>query len=339
MWTENVSLLPYNTFGIQARCKRFAAYHTVAELQDILQALRTTHPNDPILCVGEGSNLLFTTDFPGTVLHSEMKGLAVTDFDEERLLVSAESGWNWDEFVGLCTEKGYYGLENLSYIPGTVGASAVQNIGAYGVEAEQLIHQVHAVEIATGECRTFAHDMLRYGYRQSIFKQEWKGRFVITRVDYLLHKSFQPATAYGSLGKIIAEQHNGETLTAQKLRDIIIHIRREKLPEPAELGSAGSFFMNPVINAEAFAALQRLYPTIPHYVVEGGIKVPAGWLIEQCGWKGKRQGAAGVYDKQALVIVNHGGATGEEIAQLSERICKDVYNKFGIAIHPEVNFI
>ncbi|MBR7028193.1 MAG: UDP-N-acetylmuramate dehydrogenase [Bacteroidaceae bacterium] len=339
MWTENFSLLPYNTFGIQAHCKRFVDYQSVDELREALKQIHHSFPNDPILCVGEGSNLLFTKDFEGTVIHSSMTDYEILPYNDQHALIKAEAGLNWDKFVAICLENKLYGLENLSYIPGTVGASAIQNIGAYGVEAEQYIHRVYAIEIATGELRTFSHDELNYGYRQSIFKQAWKGQFIITHVAYKLSLQFNPQIQYGSLSKVIAESDMSEPLTAQSLRELITKIRRAKLPEPTDLGSAGSFFMNPVVTSEKFQSLQQAYPNIPHYIVVDGVKVPAGWLIEQCGWKGHRQGAAGVYDKQALVLVNHGGATGADIVALSEAICRSVDDKFGIQIKPEVNFI
>lgn len=339
MWIENVSLLPYNTFGIDARCRRFAEYGDVEELRGILAALREKHPGEPVLCVGQGSNLLFTKDYEGTVLHSRMCGIEVTPEGGDAVIVSAESGLDWDGFVAHCVTAGYYGLENLSYIPGTVGASAVQNIGAYGVEAEQYILRVHCIDLKTGEAHVFHHDDCRYGYRQSIFKNEWRGKYAVVRVDFRLSRTFVPHIGYGGLAKEFADGRDTDTLTAQALREVIIRIRRAKLPEPAELGSAGSFFMNPVISAERFAALQEAYPAVPHYEVEGGVKVPAGWLIEQCGWKGRRLGAAGVYEKQALVLVNHGGASGADIVALSDAVRRDVENKYGIKIQPEANFI
>ncbi len=341
MWKENFSLLRYNTFGIEARCKRFAEYDSSEQLRQILQKLRDEYQDESVLCVGQGSNLLFTKDYEGTVLHSRMQQISAAPMSDgsDRSIVSAGSGWDWDSFVEYCVGHGLYGLENLSYIPGTVGASAVQNIGAYGSEVEQFIHRVHCLDIRTGERHTFGHDECRYGYRDSIFKQEWRGRYVVTEVEFLLYNTFVPQTAYGSLAKALAEQAGDEPLTAAGLRNLIISIRKSKLPEPAELGSAGSFFMNPVISREQFAELLKTYPSMPHYDVAQGVKVPAGWLIDQCGWKGRRQGAAGVYEKQALVLVNHGGATGADIVALSDTVRKDVEQKFGIRIRPEVNFI
>ena len=334
MWTENQSLLPYNTFGIDVRCARFAEYDSETRLRAILDALRRDHPGESVLCVGAGSNLLFTRDYPGTVLHSNITRWAADVRDDGTAYVIAGSGWVWDEFVDFCVRNGWYGLENLSYIPGTVGASAVQNIGAYGAEAEQFIERVAAIELATGETRVFTHDELRYAYRQSAFKQELRGRYAVTTVTFRLSTTFRPATGYGSLGREIAARGLEGKLTPQALRQLIIDIRRAKLPEPTELGNGGSFFVNPVISREAFALLQADYPAAPHYDVEGGVKVPAGWLIEQCGWKGRRLGPAGVYERQALVLVNHGGATGADIVALSDAVRDTVRAKFCIEIQP-----
>lgn len=337
MWIDNFSLLKHNTFGIDARCARFSEYASEEELRALILALRERFPQAPVLCVGQGSNLLFTSDFHGTVLHSSMRDVHV--IDDGDVLVTAGSGWVWDDFVAYCVENGWYGLENLSYIPGTVGASAVQNIGAYGVEAEQFITQVRCLDLETGEPRVFSHDDLHYGYRQSAFKQDLKGRYAVTAVTFRLSTTFTPKTSYGSLGKEIAVRGLEKGLTPEALRALIIEIRQSKLPEPSELGNAGSFFMNPVVSQAKFEALQREYPDVPHFSAPNGVKVPAGWLIERCGWKGRRLGAAGVYEKQALVLVNHGGAVGSDIVRLSDAVCADVKAKFGIAIKPEVNFI
>ena len=236
-----------------------------------------------------------------------------------------------------CVSKGYHGLENLSLIPGEAGASAVQNIGAYGVEVESLIEKVETLHVETGALRIFQHDECEYGYRTSIFKQAYKGEFIVTHVQYRLSKAFHPQTSYGALKKLFENRPTPPTAT--EVRNEVIRIRREKLPDPAEIGSAGSFFMNPVISEAQFRLLQSQHPDIPHYPAKGGIKVPAGWLIEQCGWKGKQLGQAGVHPRQALVLVNLGHATGAEIQLLSQEIQKDVATRFNINLHPEVLFL
>ncbi len=340
LWTENASLLPFNTFGLDVRAARLAEYHDINELTHILRELVKAFPAEPLLAVGQGSNLLFRGDYHGTVLHSQMKQISAYEAEDGSVMVRAQSGADWDAFVAHCIASGYYGLENLSLIPGTVGASAVQNIGAYGVEAEQFIETVHAVRISDQSLHHFAHDELAYAYRSSRFKTEWKGQYIVVAVDFRLHTQFQPQIAYGGLAKVLHEDYAAVALTAERLRQIVIDIRRKKLPEPSQIGSAGSFFMNPILTADEFAALQNKYPAVPHYPLpNGGVKVPAAWLIEQAGWKGRRVGRAGVYDKQALVLVNHGGATGDEIVRLSQAIAAEVRAKFGIEIKPEVIFV
>jgi UDP-N-acetylmuramate dehydrogenase len=249
------------------------------------------------------------------------------------------SGEVWDDMVATSIKAGYYGMENLSLIPGDVGASAVQNIGAYGMEAKDLIVSVEAVEIATGQVMTISGKDCGYGYRQSKFKQEWKNRYLITHVTYQLSTSFQPHLDYGNIRQELEKKGITEP-TAQQVRDIIIDIRNAKLPDPKVMGNAGSFFMNPIVPKDKYETLAAQYPTMPHYEVDGNYeKIPAGWMIEQCGWKGKSLGRAGVHDKQALVLVNRGGATGAEIVALCDAIRKDVKTKFDIDIHPEVNIV
>ncbi len=334
------SLLPHNTFGINAICSRFYEYSSESELRDIL-AETAARPDEPLLHIGSGSNLLFTKDFDGSVLHSAIKGLEASCLDDgETVLVRAGAGEDWDCVVGRCTAEGWYGLENLSLIPGEVGASAVQNIGANGSEAADFIEQTEAICLSTGECRTFTNAESRYGYRTSIFKQELRGKYAITHVTYRLSRKFSPNLGYGGLAQELSRQQiSPASLTPENLRNLIIDIRRNKLPDPSETGSAGSFFINPVVSTEKFTVLQEKYPDMPHYTVEHGVKIPAGWLIERCGWKGKNLGPAGVYAKQALVLVNLGGAKGCDIVRLSDAIRKDVSATFGIEIHPEVNFI
>lgn len=332
---HDYSLLSHNTFGIDARCARFVEYATPEELREVLADLRGRSAGLPVFHIGGGSNLLFTADFPGTILHSAITGCEEIGREAGSALVRAGAGEEWDAFVAWCLENGFYGLENLSLIPGEVGASAVQNIGAYGVEAESCIEWVETVDMLTGEARRFCHDECRYAYRSSIFKHELRGRYAVTHVVFRLSLQYVPHTGYGALQHILDGRQPGP----QELRALIIGIRRDKLPDPAETGSAGSFFMNPVVSEEKFADLLRAYPGIPHYPMPGGVKVPAGWLIEQAGWKGKRLGRAGVHPRQALVLVNLGGATGQEVLALSDAVRADVQRMSGIDLHPEVQIL
>lgn len=332
------SLLPHNTFGIDVRCREFVEYASVDELRALLPRLKA---GERWLHIGGGSNLLFTGDFAGIILHSAIMGLETTHDDGTHCLLRAGAGEIWDELVARCVENGLYGLENLSLIPGETGAAAVQNIGAYGVEAGALIESVETVEVETGRLRVFPNADCRYAYRSSVFKHELKGKYIVTHVNFRLSRSFKPDLGYAALRREIeARCIKPDDLTAAQLREIIIEVRRAKLPDPAETGSAGSFFMNPVVTREKFEALLARYPAMPHYPQpDGGVKIPAGWMIEQCGWKGRALGAAGVYEKQALVLVNLGGAKGGDIVKLSEAVRHDVKAKFGIDITPEANFI
>ena len=247
------------------------------------------------------------------------------------------AGVVFDDWVEYAIRHGWYGAENLSLIPGEVGASAVQNIGAYGAEVKDLIDQVETIEVGTGKKHVFTREECHYGYRYSRFKGEWKGRMVVTHVTFVLSKTFTPKLDYGHIREELAASGIQQP-TAQELRDVIIRIRQSKLPDPKVEGNAGSFFMNPVVERDCFNRLKAQYPTMPHYEVDGGhVKIPAGWMIEQCGWKGKSMGRAGVHDKQALVLVNRGGATGAEVLALCEQVRADVKEKFGVDIHPEVN--
>ena len=329
---RDYSLLAHNTFGIDARCSRFLEYETTVEAQQVASILRET--SLPYIIIGGGSNLLLTRDFPGIVVHSALKGWNLAG-----CRMACGSGETWDDIVDVSLQNGLYGAENLSLIPGDVGASAVQNIGAYGAEAKDFIREVHAIEIATGRLCIIDCDDCQYGYRQSRFKQEWKNRFLITMVIYEFSTDFQPRLDYGNIRSELERRGIVEP-TPQQLRKVIIDIRNAKLPDPKVQGNAGSFFMNPVVSRQKYEELAAQYPNMPHYTVDAQHeKIPAGWMIEQCGWKGKALGRAGVHDKQALVLVNLGGATGQEIVDLCETIRKDVSDKFGIEIHPEVNVI
>ncbi len=328
---HDYSLLKHNTFGIDARCRRFVEYESVEEAQQLVCSL--TEEDRPLLLLGAGSNLLLTGDYNGTVLHSGIS--YIEQLDDER--VRCGSGYVWDDFVDFCISHNLYGAENLSIIPGECGASAVQNIGAYGAEAKDLIEDVEAVEIATGKVHHFTNEECQYSYRQSRFKHDWRDKFLITSVTYRLSKTYQPQLDYGNIRAALA-QRGIDQPTAVQLRQTIIDIRNAKLPDPKETGNAGSFFMNPIVSRAKYEALAAEYGNMPHYTIDAGHeKIPAGWMIDQCGWKGKALGRAGVYEKQALVLVNLGGATGTEVVRLCETIQRDVKEKFGIEIHPEVN--
>ena len=340
---KDYSLLAHNTFGIEAKCSRFVEYASVEEAQQLVASL--TEADQPLLILGGGSNLLLTGDYQGTVLHSAIMGIEVMEnssFENQEdekgsVFLKCGSGEVFDDVVAYAVEHGYHGAENLSIIPGEVGASAVQNIGAYGVEAKDIIYKVEAVEIATGKVVNFDNADCQYSYRQSKFKHEWRDKYLVTHVIYRLSKTFTPDLDYGNIRTSLAAKHIAEP-TAQQLRDVIIEIRNAKLPDPKVEGNAGSFFMNPIVEKAKYDELAAQYPGMPHYTIDAEHeKIPAGWMIDQCGWKGKSLGRAGVHDKQALVLVNRGGATGEEIVKLCETIRKDVFEKFGIEIHPEVN--
>lgn len=336
---ENYSLLNHNTFGMDVKAKRYVEYRSEKELQRLIPTL----VDEKVLHIGGGSNLLFRGDFEGTVLHSAIRGIELVEEveGEDEVLVRAGAGEVWDDFVRWTVEHGLGGVENLSLIPGEVGASAVQNIGAYGVEAKDVIAMVEAVDLATGKKRYFANSQCGYAYRQSIFKGELKGRYAITYVTYRLQKTPVLKLEYGNLRALLEKDMPKEEgrLTLGQVRKAVTDIRQAKLPDPKVQGNAGSFFMNPVVSREQFLAIQKDYPQMPFYEVDGGVKIPAGWMIEQCGWKGRSLGKAGVHDKQALVLVNLGGATSDDIIRLCETICHDVKQKFGIDIHPEVNII
>lgn len=337
----NCSLLAHNTFGIDARCSRFLEYASVEEAQQVALLLR--EEGLPYIIVGEGSNLLLTKDYDGIVVHSAILGfkeVSVDGANADEVYVSYGSGVTWDDVVAESVSNGWHGAENLSLIPGEVGASAIQNIGAYGAEAKDLIYKVEAVEIATGKVVEFGVDECAYSYRQSRFKHEWKNKYLITHVTYRFSRHYSPDLDYGNIRQALAAKGVEGMPSPELLRQTIIEIRQAKLPDPKVMGNAGSFFMNPIVGRDVYERLAAQYEAMPHYVVDADhIKIPAGWMIEQCGWKGKSLGRAGVHDRQALVLVNRGGATGNEVVALYEQIIKDVKKKFGIEIHPEVNVI
>lgn len=327
------SLLSHNTFGIDVSAARFLEYASVEELQQqIAQGAVTT----PFLHIGGGSNLLFTKDYDGLILHSCIKGIEVTEEDERTVSVRVGAGVVWDDFVAYCVAHGWYGAENLSLIPGEVGAGAVQNIGAYGVEVKDLITAVETVNIQ-GDQRVYSIEECGYAYRNSIFKRPENKSVFITYVRFRLSKEEYYTLDYGTIRQELGKYPE---LTLPVVRKVIIDIRESKLPDPKVMGNAGSFFMNPIVSKEKLLALQQEYPQIPYYeLADGQVKIPAGWMIDQCGWKGKSLGPAAVHDKQALVLVNRGGAKGSDIIALSDAVRASVREKFGIDIHPEVNFV
>lgn len=321
-----------NTFGLDVEAAVFLEYDSVEKLEELIAAGRIT---SPYLHIGGGSNLLFTGDYEGVILHSRIGGIEVTTEDKETVRVRVGAGVVWDDFVAYCVEHGWYGTENLSLIPGEVGASAVQNIGAYGVEVKDLISSVETVNIQ-GVKRVFQVDECGYSYRNSIFKRPEMKQVFVTYVCFRLSKKEHYTLDYGT----IRQELEDCPVDLKTLRQVIIRIRESKLPDPKVLGNAGSFFMNPVVLRGVFEALQKQYPQMPFYELDADrIKIPAGWMIDRCGWKGKSLGPAAVHDKQALVLVNRGGATGADIVALSDAVRASVREKFGIDIHPEVNFI
>lgn len=339
---KDYSLLGHNTFNIDAKCHRYIEYSSVEELCETVLSL--TEADQPLFLLGSGSNLLFTGDYPGTVLHSAIKGVEVVNVDTQHgeVFIRCGSGEIFDQVVEYAVNQGYYGMENLSLIPGEVGASAVQNVGAYGSEVKDFIQMIEAVEITTGKKVTLSNADGCYSYRQSRFKQDWKNRYAITYVTFRLSLFFHPNIEYGNIREKLGE--HPEKVTSRQLRQAVIEIRRAKLPDPKVQGNAGSFFMNPIVDENQFKDLSDKFPALRCYKVEtsqgkDGYKISAGWMIDQCGWKGKHLGRAGVHDKQALVLVNLGGATGEDIIRLSDVIRKDVKDKFGLDIRPEVNII
>lgn len=333
--TENFSLKNYNTFGLDVRTKYFYEFDSEEVLKQILQ--EEILLNNKMLVVGQGSNLLFLNDFEGVVLHSTIKNIQILEQTGNDVLLEVGAGVIWDDLVAYCVENDWWGIENLSLIPGETGAAAIQNIGAYGAEIKDVLQKVKAVAIKSLESRVFDVDECQYGYRQSVFKNELKNQYIITAVVLKLSTKPLLNLKYQHLEDEVLKKGS---INLDNIRDTIIAIRTSKLPDPKILGNAGSFFMNPVIPKEQFEVLQTQYPNIPHYVVSATEeKVPAGWLIEQCGWKGKTIGNVGVHEKQALVLVNRGGATGKEIEHLALQIQESVKERFGIVLKQEVNYI
>lgn len=332
---QNYSLLKYNTFNLDVKTKYFVEYESEEDLQKLLND--EYFLSESFWHIGQGSNLLFLGNYNGIIVHSGIKGIEMLTQDENSVYLKVGASEDWDSFVQYCVDKGWGGLENLSGIPGEVGSSAFQNIGAYGAEVSNSITEVHTYSLETGEKRIFSKEECDYSYRHSFFKEkENRGLYYITYVVFRLDKQPKFCLDYGNL----KERLQGKEITLQNVREAVLAIRDEKLPNPEILGNAGSFFMNPYICMEHFDALKKNYPDMPYYPVDGKVvKIPAAWLIEQCGMKGKSIGGAAVYEKQPLVLINKNHASGEDIALLAEEIQNAVKDKFSIELQPEVNFI
>lgn len=338
----NIDLKSYNSFGFYAVAKQFVEINEVSELQTLIKS--GVLQGQKILILSGGNNILFTGDFfDGIVIYLNTKGIEILRENGNDVVVRAQAGEDWPEFVRFCVGKGWHGVENLAHIPGKVGAAPVQNIGAYGIELKDCFSQCEAINLASGEKRVFTKEECRFGYRESIFKGELKGQYVITSVDFLLQKQAELKLEYGNIKKYLTD--NGiDTPTLQQLHDAICAIRDAKLPDVKQIGSAGSFFKNPIVDSEQAEVLIREYPSILKDEAiwdepNGMKKVSAGWLIEKAGWKGYREGHVGVYERQALILVHYGGGKGEDIVNLAKRIQDSVEKMFGIRINPEVNFV
>jgi UDP-N-acetylmuramate dehydrogenase len=334
---QNISLKSFNTFSINAKAKYFATFTTVDELRELLNYKLETKSSKLIL--GGGSNILFTKDFDGLVLKNELHGIELIKEDKHHYYVKAAAGENWNNFVMHCIHHNYAGLENLSLIPGNVGASPMQNIGAYGAELKDVFESLEAMNRKDLSVHTFSANDCAFGYRESIFKTKYKNEFVILNVTFRLNKEPVFNTSYDALQQEL-EKMNVQKLSIQAISQAVINIRTSKLPDPKQIGNAGSFFKNPIITKQHFNELKKQYADIPGYAADNvHVKVAAGWLIEQCGWKGYRKNDAGVHAKQALVLVNYGNATGKEIFHLSEEIKHSVKKKFNIELEREVNVV
>jgi UDP-N-acetylmuramate dehydrogenase len=336
MMQNNISLKPYNTFGIDVNANRFSKFSTIDELKSVLSERKE---NEPLLILGGGSNVLLTKPFEGLVLKNEIKGFEIIEENDNEVVIEAGAGEIWHQFVINCIEHGFAGLENMSLIPGSVGASPMQNIGAYGVEIKDVFDHLNAFEISTGEMKRFDKNDCSFGYRESVFKNIYKNQFVICSVAFRLKKNANLNTSYGAIESELQKMG----ITSPTIRDVsnaVIAIRQSKLPDPAVLGNAGSFFKNPVVDESLVEKIKATYPDIPNYPAENGKrKLAAGWLIETSGWKGKVVETCGIHKLQALVLVNYGGSTGKQIYDLSSQIIHDVEAKFGVNLEREVNIL
>ncbi|MAW65500.1 MAG: UDP-N-acetylenolpyruvoylglucosamine reductase [Flavobacteriales bacterium] len=335
MIESNVSLKKFNTFGIDISAKLFSQAENEDHVRNIIQSDHFS--NHSSLILGGGSNLLFTKNYNGIVLRNHIQGIEVIKEDRESVLVKVGAGVVWHKFVLYCIEKGWYGVENLSLIPGNVGASPMQNIGAYGVEIREVFHELEAVHLKTGEIHYFNNSDCQFGYRESVFKNRLKGEYLISRVIYKLSKKPNFTISYGAIEKQL-EIMGIEDLSAKSVSDAVISIRQSKLPDPAKIGNSGSFFKNPIVSNKIYNAVKVNFPDLVAYKSgETSMKLAAGWLIEQAGWKGKSFGDYGVHKNQALVLVNYGGAAGKDIYDLSSEIIDSIKEKFGVILEREVN--
>lgn len=335
--SENVSLQKFNTFGLDVSARYYGAFSHI----DHLEEWRSTSGmlDNDILILGGGSNILFTKNFDGVVLHNQMKGIECVNEDDNHFYIKAAAGEVWDSFVRTCVKNDWAGVENLSLIPGSVGAAPMQNIGAYGVEIKDVFHSLEAFHVREGITKTFSLDECRFGYRESVFKSSEKGRWIITSVTFKLLKRPIFRTNYGAIQQEL-EKLRPDRLSIRDISKAVINIRTTKLPDPAKLGNAGSFFKNPVVTLELANTIKLNYPEAPFFPVDTDTaKLAAGWLIEQCGWKGKVVGKCGMHKDQALVLVNYGGATGAEIIALAEEVQRSVFENFGVKLEREVNIV
>jgi len=333
---ENISLKSLNTFGIAKNARFFTVADNIYSLKESL--IWAKENEQQVFVLGGGSNILLTSDYDGLVIKIEIKGIELLNEDKNHVWVKVGAGENWHDLVLHAIEKNWAGLENLSLIPGTVGASPMQNIGAYGVEIKEIFESLEALNRSTFTIETFSSKACEFGYRESVFKHKLKNQFVICSVIFKLNKTPEFKIEYGAIQDVLNEKGVNH-LSIREVSNAVIAIRSSKLPDPKEIGNAGSFFKNPTIESNHFAELKSIFPDIPGYPMGNDVKVPAGWLIEQTGWKGKRIGDVGVHAKQALVLVNYGDGQGTDIIALSDQIRHSVKEKFGIELHPEVNFI
>ncbi len=333
---KNYNLSKLNTFSISVNAKFFVVIEREADLKELLN-LPEFKENKRIF-LGGGSNVLFTKDFDGIVILNKLKGIEIIEEDSDAAIVRAMGGEIWHDLVIFVAERGYWGIENLSLIPGTVGAAPMQNIGAYGAELKNTLLNVEAYEIETGKKKIFTKDECELGYRDSIFKQKLKNKYFISAITLKLQKKAQPNISYKILSDHL-EKNNIQVNGPKHISDAVADIRRTKLPDPNIIGNAGSFFKNVFVKEEVLKKLQEIYPDIPYFEEEGVVKIPAGWLIERSGWKGYRTGNVGIHERQALVLVNHGGATGKELIELANKVIASVKEKFGLELAPEVNIV
>lgn len=335
-FSENYSLKNYNTFGIEAKASFFFEFTELDDLTEFLQS-NSSWKEEPIFLLGGGSNLLFVDDYKGLIIHPNVPGVEVIRENRNQVWVEVGAGEDWDRFVDYCVKSQYYGLENLSLIPGTVGAAPVQNIGAYGVEVQDFVDTVNGFDLKTMTTYSVPAEQCQFEYRNSIFKNELRNRFIVTSVVFRLEKFPDFKLDYGTLK---AEVEKRGELNPHHVREAVVAIRQSKLPDPLELGNAGSFFKNPVVDHDFAEKLKAVNPEMPNYpTVDGKIKLAAGWLIEQCGWKGYRKGDAGVHENQALVLVNYGSASGRDLYLLSQEIQQSVKDKFAVELEPEANIL